>query len=209
MRTVSAAALAVFSSPDVKPVVFIEMLFDNDTLRFWTGRGAQQWGETVGSSGDFGPDFSTDFSLGIAVDPATLWTGAGHLLDVQPIEEGSEVSAPGTSISLSGVDSEIIALALNEPIEGRRINFYITGYDAGVIVSDTVARISGRMDVPTISDDGTSGTVAITVEDRFIDANRPRICRYTDEDHRRREPGDKGFAFVAKLQDRELQWGPK
>ena len=211
MRTVSAAWEDAFAAGTVRPLVFVEALFDGDnTLRLFTGYGQITWGESTGSSGDFGADFSEDFSLGIAVDPATLWTGAGHLLSLSPIEEGNGVEAPGATVRLSGVDGEIVALALAEPIEGRRINFFVTAYDeAGDIISDTVMRVSGRMDVPVISDDGTTGTVDITVENRFIYATRPRICRYTDEDQKRRFPGDRGFSFVPKLQDRELQWGPK
>lgn len=209
MRTISAALQAAFAAGTVQPLVFLEALFDSGTLRLFTGTGEITWGESVGSSGDFGPDFGNDFSLGIAVDPATLWTGAGHLLSLGDVEEGNEVSAPGVTMRLGGLDGEVVALALAEPIEGRRVNFYITAYDGGSIISDTVMRVSGRMDVPMISDDGTTGTVDITVENRFIYANRPRVCRYTDEDQKRRFPGDRGCAFVAKLQDKQLQWGPK
>jgi len=41
----------------------------------------------------------------------------------------------------------------------------------------------------------------------MIAFERPYVRRYTDEDQKIEHPTDKGFEFVAAIQDLELVWG--
>jgi hypothetical protein len=41
----------------------------------------------------------------------------------------------------------------------------------------------------------------------LIDLNRAREWRYTHESQQQISPGDRGFEYVAGLQEREIRWG--
>jgi hypothetical protein len=63
------------------------------------------------------------------------------------------------------------------------------------------------MDVPTLRDDAETCTVTVTYEGRLIDLGRAREWRYTHESQQQLAPGDRGFEYVAGLQDKEILWG--
>jgi hypothetical protein len=63
------------------------------------------------------------------------------------------------------------------------------------------------MDVMTIQEDGATATVSLQVENVLIDLERPRIRKLTDEEQRKRFPGDASFENIAALQDRQISWG--
>jgi hypothetical protein len=66
---------------------------------------------------------------------------------------------------------------------------------------------AGRLDVPTIMDGAERCEIQITYESRLIDLNRAREWRYTHESQQQISPGDRGFEYVAGLQEREIRWG--
>jgi hypothetical protein len=66
---------------------------------------------------------------------------------------------------------------------------------------------AGRLDVPTIMDGADRCEIQITYESRLIDLNRAREWRYTHESQQQISPGDRGFEYVAGLQEREIRWG--
>jgi hypothetical protein len=61
--------------------------------------------------------------------------------------------------------------------------------------------------VMTIQEDGQTATVSLQVENVLIDLERPRTRKYTDEEQRKRFPGDASLENVAALQDRQIAWG--
>lgn len=177
-RTVPSAILTALLQPTVQPFYAIELLFDTAPLRIWTGYGDR----TIGGQ---------------------TYTGAGSLLNIGGLEEAGDLSAKGVTLTLSGISSSIVSLALNEPYQGRscRILFGV------VNVNDSVELFSGLMDVMTIEDSGETSTITLTVESKLVALERPVVRRYTHESQQALYPGDTFLSFVTDLQDKEIVWG--
>lgn len=203
-RDLSYAALEAVEGDVVYPFYGIELLFDNDqTIRLWTGVGTLNFQDTE-------------------------WVGTGALLDIDTVEETSEISARGARVSLSGVPGEVISLALNEAYQGRACNIYI-GFivedtfgitsqdgsfilqqDGGILSLDMVTMdsiFSGYMDQLNISEGASAATVELLVENKLVDLERPRVARYTSAYQKSIFSGDLGLDFVESLQDKEILWG--
>jgi hypothetical protein len=206
-RPISVTFDQVLNQSAVVPYILVEMLFDSGPIRLWTG-------------------------LNDLVFNGNTYTGAGTLLSLSSVEETAEISAKGISVSLSGLDSSIISLALAEQYQNRRANIYFgvigtTNYillqDGSYLIdfnndkfvqNDTslnefVTQFSGLIDQMTINDTGEVITVSVSIESRLIDLERARVWRYTSEDQKRVYPTDKGFDFVNDLKTKTLNWGRK
>lgn len=183
-RTIPSSLLSVLGNPEIEPFYAVEMQFDSGTMRIWTGYG--------------------DKSIG-----GNTYTGTGNLLKIEGLEETSDLSAAGTTLTLSGLDSEIITYALTEEYQGRlaKIFWGVNG------VSDVIEVFSGYMDQMIIQDQGDSSTIQLSLESRLIVLERPNIRRYTSESQKgvRAQDGlvgnDSFFNWVTQLQDKRVPWG--
>ena len=133
----------------------------------------------------------------------TTWVGLGQLLSISSIEETSEMSVKGASITLSGIPSNLIALALTEPYQGReaRIYFGINGED---VFNEL---FSGYMDQMNIEEGVETATIELAVENRLIDLERARVARFTSGYQKSVYPNDDGLNFLEDLQDKKIPWG--
>ncbi|SEP02960.1 hypothetical protein SAMN04490248_12040 [Salinihabitans flavidus] len=182
-RDMSAMIAAALDESALRPILFFEGEFASGWVRIWSGLGDITWtGQT--------------------------WTGVGSLLGLGAIEETQQVVAGGTTVSLSGVPLEMVALAIDEARQGKPGRVWLGLLtDAREIIADPVQAFTGRLDVPEIADTGESCTVTISYENRLIDLGAPRNWRYTHESQQALAPGDQGFAFVTTIQDKEITWG--
>lgn len=175
MRDISTALSDKFLGKEVDLFVAVELMFDSGALRIWSGIG--------------------DKSIG-----GQTYTGTGSLLSVGGIEESDGLSAPGASISLNGVDSSLVSLAIQEPYQNRDCRILLgSGGDFFEI-------FSGFMDVMTIEDNGETCIINLTVESRLIILDRKVPLRYTQETQNSLYPGDTFFSTVASLQDKKVDW---
>ena len=142
----------------------------------------------------------------------------------------------GASVTLSGVPSEVISLALTEPYQGRKANIYfgmftyvdqysVDQYEPDLIldfssdyyavsqegdayVMQTLTQIfSGYMDQMNIDEGSDTSTVTLTIENKLIDLEKPRTARFTSTYQKTLFPNDKGLEFVEDLQTKEIVWG--
>lgn len=183
-RDASAAYLAALQAQVTRPAIFFEGLFGTSgTLRLWSGLGPVTWN-------------------------SASWTGAGTLLGVSEVDEPTDVVAAGFSVSLSGIPTDLVSMVINDVQQGDQGRIWIGLLDAsGAIIVDPVLLASGRMDVPTITDDIDTCTIEVSYEGRLIDLQRAREWRYTHESQQQIYAGDRGFEYVASLQDKEIIWG--
>lgn len=175
MRDISTALSDKFLGKDVDLFVAVELMFNSGALRIWSGIG--------------------DKSIG-----GQTYTGTGSLLSVGGIEESDDLSAPGASISLNGVDSSLVSLAIQEPYQNRDCRILLGSGD------DFFEIFSGFMDVMTIEDSGETCIINLTVESRLIILDRKVPLRYTQETQNSLYPGDTFFSTVASLQDKKVDW---
>ena len=164
----------------VQPFFTVDLLFDSpNDLYFWSGIG----------------DLSLD---------SNTYTGAGDLLAVSELRESSDIAAYGATLTLSGIPTSLINLALAEPYQGRKaiVKF-------GVITdSGTYASVvfTGLMDQMTINMGPQDSTITLAVESRLVDLNRARTRRYTEADQKSEFASDEAFDFVTRLQGESLEW---
>jgi len=179
-RDLTSAIVDSLDDEVLQPFFAIEMLFDgNKTLRLWTGVGELDY---QGNS----------------------WYGAGTMLGVEAVEETTEIAAKGATISLSGVPAEVLSLALNEPYQGRKANIYFGTFNGGASLSEI---FSGYMDQMNIEETANTCTISLTLENKLVDLERPRVSRFTSSYQKSVYSGDRGFDFVEDLQDKEIVWG--
>jgi len=173
------------TSDELNPFFAVKMDFAGGSVRLWGGYG----------------DITID---------GEVYTGAADFLGVSEVDETSEIKAAGINVSLSGIPSSLIATALTDNYQGREIILYFgTLTDAGAINNTPYILFKGRMDVMNIQESGNVANVNITGESRLIDLEIARERRYTSEDQKIDFPDDKGFEFVADLQNKEIVWGGK
>ena len=205
MRGVSEGFKEAVGADVVRPFLAVELLFDSSPFRVWNGLG------TLDVNG-------------------VVYSGAASLLNISTIEETTEIAARGMTFQMSGIPSELLSLAISEPYQGRiaRAHFGVLNVperlltQVGEIITsenllpidisesdqrELVEIFSGHMDVMSISDGEDTAVITITAESRLIALERPVVSRFTPEDQKRRYAGDKGFDFVADLQDKEIKWG--
>ena len=177
-RTVPSDLLTSLSQSEVHPFYAVDMDFDTAPLRFWTGYGDR-----------------TIFT--------NTYTGTGNLLSISGLEEANDLSAKGVTLQLSGVPTEIVSLALQEPYQRRDCKIYFGTTDT----SAPIEVFSGLMDKMTIEDSGDSSVIQLTVESKLLRLNKASNWRYTQESHKSRHGGDTFFSYVTDLQNKDIIWG--
>lgn len=142
----------------------------------------------------------------IAWDGQT-WVGTGNLGTISAVRESAEGAANGVTLSLSGIPSGNLALALASDSQGRpgKIYFGMLAPD-GTLAVDPYLIFDGVIDVCPVEDTGEMCQIAVQLEKELID-NRSLGRRYTHEDQQIDHPGDRGFEYVAGLVDKHIQWG--
>ncbi|MFC0280313.1 hypothetical protein ACFOHK_08170 [Falsigemmobacter intermedius] len=182
-RDMQPANVEAIKRNEVHIIGFFEGEFASGRIRLWSGYGDYHWrGEA--------------------------WTGAGHLIAISEIEETNGVVASGVTVSLSGISQDMIATAINEARQGMPGRIWIGFCSADwQLLADPELVFSGLLDVPQISEDGTTATVSISYESQLIDLQRPREWRYTHESQQQIHPGDRAFEFVTSIQEIDLKWG--
>ncbi len=179
-RTIPSGLLAALTGATIQPYYAVEMLFDTAPVRFWSG-------------------------LGDRVIEGNTYLGAGSLMNISDLEEVGDLSAKSATITLSGIPSELVSLALVEPYQ-RRLCRILLGE---VSASEAIEMFSGKMNTMTIEDAPETATISLTIESRLIELGRAKTRRYNHESHIARYPGDNFFSYVADLQDRQVPWGRK
>lgn len=169
--------------------------------------------------------------IGNLVLDGNTYVGAGDLLNISELRESSDIAAYGATLTLSGIPTSVIDLAIAEPYQGRKavVKFgVITGGDGFLLTEDgmllaqenggaiilednttthtSFTVFTGEMDQMNISFGSETVTISLEVESRLIDLERARIRRYTDADQKSRYPNDRAFEFVTRLQDEKLEW---
>ena len=183
-RVVPSAILSALSNSEIEPFYAVDLAFNSGALRLWTGYGDK----TINSQ---------------------TYSGTGTLLTIDGLEEAGDLSARGTTLTLSGLANTVLTYALTEEYQGRLVTIY-WGLNG---VSDVVEVFSGYMDQMTIIDEPDSATIKLTVENRLITLERPNVRRYTSESHKavrvskNLSGSDSFFDWVSGLQDKSVVWG--
>tara|TARA_R110001632_G_scaffold74730_1_gene170682 strand:+ start:4890 stop:5837 length:948 start_codon:yes stop_codon:yes gene_type:complete len=144
----------------------------------------------------------------VAVYYTQTYVGLGDLLKIGQIREATDLSANGTTVTLTGVKSSLIAVARDEDYQGKIATIKLGAMDElSNVITNPVQLFSGFMDVMIISDSGESSTINVSIENKLIAFDRAYVRRFTDGDQKIDYPSDKGFEFVTSIQELEIIWG--
>ena len=205
-RDLSNTTIESISEDVVYPFFATELRFDDNIIRMWTGQGT------------------------LVLEDGTEWIGLGQLLSISSIEETSEMAVKGATITLSGIPSDLLSLALGTPYQGRvaKIYFgtflrdsllqetgnYILREGGGRINLESMSKgfnelFSGYMDQMNIEESGETSSIELAVENKLIDLERARVARFTSGYQKSIYPDDDGLNFIEDLQDKKIPWGRK
>ena len=145
--------------------------------------------------------------IGDLVYAGDTYTGVGNLLSVRLAEESKEIAAKGVNVALNGINSTLIAKALDESYRGRTMAIYLFFMDDNQVVLYPYAVFVGYINMMNIQDNGETSVISVDAESKLIDLQRPRERRYTSEDQKIDYPNDKGLDAVTWIQNQKIKWG--
>ena len=209
-RNLDANITSAITSTDIEPFFAFKLAFDSTTLFLYTGIG--------------------DLTIG-----SDTYTGVGSLLSFTNVEESADIGAKSVSISLSGIPSSNLSLALNTPYQGREVTIlfgirdanrvFLANEDGDLVLTEnnklidvtpsttnpdaTSTLFVGYIDQMDITEGTETSTITVKLESKLLELERTRVLRYTSPIQKSLFAGDKGFDFVDQLQDQTFHWGRK
>jgi hypothetical protein len=163
------------------PVPLVEMQFGTGTLRL------------------------TPFPLDVVAMGQT-WKGIGTLGQVGEIRESEDGAAEKITLTLSPVDTSVLALALGNPsnYQDRPVRIWLALLDPNTyqMPGAPVLRFAGVMDLVKLprDADGKTGRIEMECVTAAYDVRaNPAGLRLNNAQHQARYPGERGFEYVAGL----------
>lgn len=185
MKTISAALTTALDAAHVQSILFVQADFDSGTQRYCTA------GATVAWNGQ-------------------NWLGTGGLISIDPIKESTSVESVGLRVTMSGVPSSMVSLALSETIQGRAITIWVDAMDAsGVPIASPPQIYAGRMDTMVIDESADTATITVTIESEMAALMKAAVRRYTDADQQKAYPGDLIFNYIPQMVEKVLPFPSK
>lgn len=182
MKSLSAGMIAQTQAAAMMPIIFVQLNTPDGNVRYCTGYGLFDW-------------------------DSQIWTGAGELLNISEIAEGTQTIAAGMAATLSGIDSATVSLALQSVKRYWPAYAWLGALDEDMrVIADPYLLFKGFVDTAGVHDTGESSTITVSAENRLIALRTPKIRRRTDEDQRSERPYDGGFKFVDFLQDARIDF---
>jgi len=182
-RAFPAATAAAFALPHVSVITFAKLEFASGTSYVHNGLGTYTWG---------GFD----------------WLGVGDFGSVSRLEEGSDVSPYGITLTLSALDATMAGVALTEDYFMRGVTIYIGALSADdVLLNDPLQIWAGVMDVMTLTVGSESGdSITLVCESELAAFERSSGLRYTTQAQQRFYSGDLFFEFLPMIEGAKIRW---
>ena len=145
--------------------------------------------------------------LGIITFDGDEYIGIGTLGTIADAKESEALGPAALTFTLSGVDMNLVAEALDAARYGDAITVY-EGYvdDAGALVSDPWIIWAGKVDA-TGAVIGTDPSVSVIGQHDISSLDEIDGSRWTNEDQQAKFSGDKFFEHIAAVPNLKLLWG--
>ncbi len=134
------------------------------------------------------------------------YKGVGSFGSVNDVQEGSDVKADGTSIALSGIDPTLLNESLTDIQVSAPARVWMGLFGAGALLA-AYQIFGGTVDRPQVGVGPAALTIALALESKLANLQRPSNRRYTAADQRRYYMDDSGFNWVEVQNDIALLWG--
>ena len=185
-RALDASVVTELAASSIRPRIFVKFEFDSGDLRLWN-------------------DYY-DFTFN-----SETYTGSGDLGTISDITEDTELNANGVELTLSGIPSDWISVALSENYKGRTVTIWDALLDSsGALVGGDSGPIPHifRCDTMRIVDGGDMATVTLTAESvlRRLDLGSP--AKFTSQwQEYLIGITDRGFDQMVRGINEEIFWG--
>lgn len=180
-RTLHADVITALAQPTVRYMYMVDLQLDSDHLAFNSTLATHTYG---------------------AVD----FIGAGNLGSVGEISESPGLDPGGCDVTLSGINTALLAVILGEEYLNRRGIIYIALLDDdNQIIGDPFIYFDGLIDSLSVNY-STTAAVTVSLKDRLVTWNREKVELWTHEEQQAQHPGDKGLEFVNAIAEREIIW---
>lgn len=181
-RDLSSPMIAPLTSNFIRPCFLVSIAFKSQTVYCWTGAGNLIYG-------------------------GNTYLGVGDLGKLGAITEGSDVQAYGTTITLSGIDPNLLSESLTDIQLGAPVTIYFALLDSnGNIYGTPYPAFVGTVDKPSIQVGTSAVTISLALENRLSNLQRANQRKYTSADQDLYYPGDMAFNWVESLNDQALKW---
>lgn len=185
VRSLTPAIEAEIEKRSVSPRYFVELDMASTTLRMWSGVGNISWNSVT-------------------------WVGGGDLANVSAVEENTDGTISSVTLTLSGVDPNLTAMAYSDEYQGRAAHIWLGFVDeAGGIIDLPIKFLTGVMDTLSDQTDSEMSIYQLVVQKGSSNQRIERVWRYTDAHQKHIHPSDTSFRFVAGLSERILAWGKR
>ncbi len=152
------------------------------------------------------PVFITDCAHDLTSNGNTYQAG-GHLVNVSPANENSDLRVGMLTITLSGVNQAYISILLNQSYVNRQASISrVFLDDSGQIIGSPVLLYDGRLDSFTVNDSKNASQISLVVASHWADFERRSGRRTNVNSQKLFFPADKGFSHAAQM-IRDLKWG--
>jgi hypothetical protein len=186
-RDLELTLITALQQTVLRPAILVHIDCSTGPVRLWSGVGDLAW----------------------PASPAVVWSGVGAFGGISPITETRDVRAEGIKLTLSGIPTDMVSLALSDAQPGREVNAYLAMFDASdTIITDPFLSFSGLTDSIELFEGGDTSTIVVSAESALIRLQRANESRFTHDDQQIRFTGDLGFEFNEQLQELALQFGP-
>ena len=141
---------------------------------------------------------------------SNTFTGIGDLGSISKVEETVEGRVNSVTVSLTGVKTSMVSIALGDTFRWRRGTIWKAFLDDQNAVIDTPhIRFQGWMDSMPIVIGKEQSTINLTLTSRVANWEHAHDNpRWDDADHQLRRPGDKFFEFMPEIaRGKEIFWG--
>ena len=182
----SSVATAV-ASQNVNLVLFAQVEFPSPTgtLYLHNGLGTYTWG-------------------------SQNWLGVGDLGTISQVEEGTDVSPYAITLQLSGLDSDISGVALNDTVDYymRPVTVYLGVLDSSDALLDTPIQIfAGFMDQMNVSVGSDGGdAIQLIAESELARFDKSNNYMYTNASQQDAHSGDLFFNHLHKIEGAKIKW---
>jgi hypothetical protein len=184
MPAYSALIQAVQARRGLFRTILVRLEFASETMQVWLGQGPLR-----------------------TLDGA-YWQGIGQIGKISEIDR-QLVSSSTPTLSLSGVDTDVLAKALasESEVKGRSVSIFEQYFDDDhSLVDNPLPLWVGIMDQMRITTDATTSTVAVTTAGLAYNRRRPSYAYLNDASQRRLYPGDRGCSELARLVQSTENW---
>ena len=182
-RDLDSAYPPALESAQIVACLFAAITFSTGTQYMWSGLGNYAWN-------------------------GQAWKGLGDLCGVTPYQEGTEVTAQGIIVSLSGIDNTLLGDCLYDIQLGLPATVWLGLVDSNTmqLIGQPVVYFGGVVDAPKFSIGPEKSMISLALETNFLRLQQGQRLRLTASDQRRLYPDDTGLNWVPALNDMALVW---